>query len=414
MDLSSSSSAQTRGNRPNPFTRPVSRLVERLLKHRLGALGSDAIRVVLPDGYSFVCGEGGSAPMPDWTLLKWNGLFRAISGGALGFGEGYLAGDWTSTDLQTLLTRLATGMDSMKAQPNKFSPSRWLARLRHKRNANTRKGSRRNIAYHYDLGNEFYRRWLDVSMTYSSAVFETPRESLLEAQQRKYREICRSLDLKPGDHVLEIGCGWGGFAEVAARDFGARVTGLTLSKEQLAYARDRMAAAGLSRQVDLRLQDYRDIDGQFDAIASIEMFEAVGEENWPAYFDTVQRVLKPGGRASLQIITIRERDFESYRRTADYIQKYIFPGGMLPTNDRLDALAIDAGLSVEGRFMHGLSYAATLDRWLRQFRKAWPQIREMGFDDRFDRMWQFYLAYCEAGFRTGRIDVGRFVYGKTG
>lgn len=277
-------------------------------------------------------------------------------------------------------------------------------RLRHGLNRNSRRGSRANIAFHYDLGNDFYRLWLDRSMTYSSAIFADPQEALAQAQVRKYRRLLDSLEAKPGDHILEIGCGWGGFAELAARE-GYRITGLTLSREQLDFARQRIEAAGLSDRVELRLQDYRDLRGQFDHVVSIEMFEAVGEAYWSTYFDTVYRVLRPGGRAALQVITIDERVFDSYRRNADFIQLYIFPGGMLPSVSRFNRAAEQAGLRPGEQAFFGRDYAETLRRWHRQVVAHAEVLPALGYDERFLRTWRYYLSYCEAGFATGRTDL---------
>jgi cyclopropane-fatty-acyl-phospholipid synthase len=282
--------------------------------------------------------------------------------------------------------------------------SRWLDRLQHRRRRNDRRGSRRNIAFHYDLGNDFYRLWLDPGMTYSAALFAETGEPLEAAQTRKYQRILDRLDARPGQHILEIGCGWGGFAEHAARQ-GYQVTGVTLSREQLAHAQERIATAGLSDRVELRLQDYRDLTGTFDQVVSIEMFEAVGEQYWPAYFEMVRRVLAPGGRASLQVITIADGIFAQYRRGTDFIQKYVFPGGMLPSVPAFDAAARAAGLAVVDRAFHGLDYADTLRRWDAAFCAARDRVADLGFDERFLRLWRYYLGYCEAGFRTGRVDL---------
>jgi cyclopropane-fatty-acyl-phospholipid synthase len=269
---------------------------------------------------------------------------------------------------------------------------------------NSLRGSRRNIAFHYDLGNDFYRLWLDPSMTYSAALFDRPDESLEAAQERKYERMLAQLDASPGQHILEIGCGWGGFACHAASR-GYRVTGLTLSREQLEYARKRVAQQGLSDRVELRLQDYRKLNERFDHIVSIEMFEAVGEAYWDTYFDTLRRSLKPGGRASLQVITIDEGRFESYRRRADFIQKYIFPGGMLPSVEAFTRHACANGLKLERLDMFGLDYARTLRRWDARVAARSGEIMAQGFDQRFINMWRYYLAYCEAGFRSDRIDL---------
>jgi cyclopropane-fatty-acyl-phospholipid synthase len=280
--------------------------------------------------------------------------------------------------------------------------------MRHKAHANTRRGSRRNIAAHYDLGNAFYSQWLDPTMTYSSGVFERADMSLEEAQRNKWRKLAETLDLKPDHRVLEIGCGWAGFAIFAAQEYGCKVTGITLSQEQLAYARKTVEKAGLSDRIDIQLIDYRDVKGEFDRIASIEMFEAVGEEHWPAYFNVVRERLKPGGIAGLQIITIDEARFETYRTTPDFIQLYIFPGGMLPSPTALQAAATHQGLGFETVRTFALSYAETLRRWRERFEDCWPSISTMGFDERFKRMWEYYLASCEGGFRAGAIDVGQF------
>ncbi|WP_291844258.1 cyclopropane-fatty-acyl-phospholipid synthase family protein [Maricaulis sp.] len=384
----------------------------RRITQALDGLTSCRLRVELPGGYHFSVGPEQAELSADWTIHKWNALLRIAASGALGFSEGFVHGEWDTSNLPALLTALARELDKVSAAQGRGGPSRLLARIQHWMNANTRQGSRRNIAFHYDLGNDFYRQWLDESMTYSSAIFASDDESLADAQARKYRRICDSLNLKPGDRVLEVGCGWGGFAEVAIREYGCHVTGLTLSREQLDFANARLEKAGLSDKADLRLQDYRDVSERFDAIASIEMFEAVGEAHWPIYFQQLHHCLKPGGRAALQIITIRESDFANYRVSADFIQKYVFPGGMLPPVPLLAELAQEAGLLPEGEVMFADSYARTLSAWHRAYRASWPDIEPMGFDARFDRIWRYYLAYCEAGFRTGRIDVGQFCYSK--
>jgi len=395
-------------------TRPsrLQALAKSRISQALAGLTAFRLRVELPGGYAFHVGPETAVARADWTVRRWNALLRISASGVLGFSEGYVNDEWRTSDLPAFLTALARELDSNASLSGKNGPSRLLARFQHWLNANTRRGSRRNISFHYDLGNAFYRHWLDESMTYAAAMFEREDERLADAQARKYRRICASLDLKRGDRVLEIGCGWGGFAEVAAREFGCHVTGLTLSTAQLEYAKARIEAAGIADRVDLRLQDYRDVTEEFDAIASIEMFEAVGEAHWPTYFEQLNHCLKPGGGAALQVITIREADFDEYRGSADFIQKYVFPGGMLPPASRLSALANNAGLIEIGATMFGSGYAQTLAHWHRAYRASWPDIEASGFDAKFDRIWRFYLAYCEAGFRTGRIDVGQFVYRK--
>ncbi len=384
-------------------------LREILLARWLRRIRFGKLNVEFPSGRTMTFegpepGPEGRIRVRDLRLVR-----RVLLSGGIGLAEGYMRGEWDSPELSAAL-RL--GAMNLKALSDLMAASplvRMINRFRHARRANTRRGSRRNIAAHYDLGNRFYGHWLDGTMSYSSALFEDFSEPHEAAQKRKYRRLARALDLQPGDRVLEIGCGWGGFAEIAAAEFDCEVVGLTLSAEQAAFAEARMARAGLAGQVEIRLQDYRDVTGRFDKIVSIEMFEAVGEENWATYFAVVDRCLKPGGKAGLQVITIADEVFESYRRTPDFIQLYIFPGGMLPGPAAFERAVADAGLTLRDRFYFGASYAESLRRWDAAFREAWLQIQRLGFDRRFYRMWRFYLNYCEAGFDLGRIDVGQFV-----
>lgn len=377
--------------------------------HLLLAIGPSwrvgAITVVLPDG-SMRRFQGAEAG-PDAQIVVHDDRMarRMIVGGILGFCESYLDGDWSSPDMLALFEVALLNEAAFGEVMLGKGWFRVAQNLAHRLRPNSRRGSRRNISYHYDLGNDFYRLWLDPSMTYSSAVFARPDMTLEEAQREKYEALCRAMDLRPGMHVLEVGCGWGGFAEHAARERGARVTAITISAEQHAYAARRVAEAGLADRVEVRLQDYRDVRGTFDRIASIEMFEAVGERYWPVFFDTVRERLAPDGTAALQVITIADRYFEDYRRGADYIQKYIFPGGMLPSPRILRGRAEAAGLRIVGEAGYARDYARTLVEWDARFQAAWPRIAAMGFDQRFKRMWEQYLVYCAAGFRTGSIDV---------
>lgn len=366
------------------------------------------IDVTLPDGRTLRFAGKERGPQASLTIKDYACVKRVMEQGDIGFAEGLMAGEWDTNDLAVLLEAFTRNLDRMPRLLTGGPLWQALNKLRHRFNRNTKKGSERNILAHYDLGNRFYSRWLDPSMTYSSAIFTRPGQTLSEAQTEKYRALADAIDLAPGKHVLEIGCGWGGFAEYAARERGARVTGLTISREQHAYATERMAKAGLSDQVEIRLMDYRDVTGEFDAVASIEMFEAVGEEYWPAYFGKVRDVLKSGGKAGLQIITIDDRLFAHYRSRADFIQRYIFPGGMLPSVARLREETARAGLAWEGMSAFGESYADTLAEWTVRFHEAWRDISALGFDERFRQLWRFYLAYCEAGFRAKRIDVAQF------
>ncbi|MEZ5448920.1 MAG: DUF1365 family protein [Thiolinea sp.] len=329
-------------------------------------------------------------------------VLKCLSKGDLGFGEAYLAGDWSSeqpADLLTLLLRNWEQFDTLLDKRTLLrAPANWLHKLRR----NNVRNSRRNIAHHYDMGNDFYREWLDTSMTYSAALYSQPDMTLEQAQRAKYQRILDELQVKPGQSILEIGCGWGGFAEMAAEQ-GCKVHGITLSREQLAWAQQRLARFG--NQTLLELRDYRHLEGRYDHIVSIEMFEAVGEEYWPGYFRTLERHLKPGGRAVLQTITIGDDWFATYRTRADYIQRYIFPGGMLPNPASLQALIAGTCLRETSRISFGKDYARTLREWDERFRAALPKLRPLGYDQRFERLWRYYLAYCEAGFNEGRIDV---------
>lgn len=333
-------------------------------------------------------------------------LHRLATAGCIGFAEGFMAGDWHSEDLSALLWVLALNEPNLHARFQGWAPIRWWTRLLHTRNANTRQGSRRNIAYHYDLGNDFYRAWLDPGMTYSAARFDAAEQTLEQAQAAKYAHMLALTGAQPGQQLLEIGCGWGGFAEYAA-SHGCQVTGLTLSREQLAWAQQRLSRTGLAARCDLRLCDYRDLSAEFDHIVSIEMFEAVGEAYWATYLRQLVRNLRRGGRAALQVITIDEAYFERYRQQPDFIQRYVFPGGMLPSVSAFDTLASQVGLHVVQREFGGLDYARTLAIWHDRFQTASADLTELGFDKRFLRMWRYYLSYCEAGFRSGRIDVMR-------
>jgi cyclopropane-fatty-acyl-phospholipid synthase len=331
-------------------------------------------------------------------------LRRVLLAGRIGFAESYMHGDWESPNLAALLLLLEQNEEALAAQSQSSLAVNWLNRFRHLLNRNSIRGSRRNIAAHYDLGNDFYRLWLDPSMTYSCALFENGETDLEQAQRRKYARLIDLLGATPGQEVLEIGCGWGGFALEAARR-GLRVTGITISSEQLAFARKRVRDAGMEGSVELRLQDYRHLTETYDHIVSIEMLEAVGEEHWKTYSHALKRCLKPGGRTALQFITIDESIFESYRRSPDFIQRYIFPGGMLPTLEKFSESVEGAGLHKVREDLFGQDYAQTLAQWHRRFLACEQDVAAMGFDRSFRNMWRYYLAYCEAGFRLGRINL---------
>lgn len=379
-----------------------------LLKIRIGTL-----KVSLPNGKALLFEGGEPGPNAEFVIHDYRCIGRAAAGGDIGFAEGYMANQWDTPDLTALLELFSSNLDN---QPNlaKGGPvQRFVHWIYHRMRPNTRKGAKKNIEAHYDLGNDFYEQWLDPTMTYSSARFESESQSLEDAQRSKYRQLAEMIGLEKDHHVLEIGCGWGGFAEYAARDVGARVTCLTLSPSQREYAIERMERLQLSDRVEIKLQDYRDETGTYDRVASIEMFEAVGQEYWPSFFSKVSEVLKPGGQAGLQIISIRDDIFDSYSKRADFIQRYIFPGGILPSMEKLNAEFDKAKLALKTAESFALDYARTLAEWHERFEEKWDTIRPMGFDERFRRMWKFYLSYCEAGFKTGRIDVAQYALAKS-
>lgn len=363
------------------------------------------IDVTMPDGQSYQFKGQEEGPVADINIHHDDAVKRMMSDGKMGFCEAFMMGMITSSNPANLI-ELAVLHNDYVEENLKFSfVKTQLRKLIHYRNSNTKSGSRKNISYHYDLGNSFYDKWLDGSMTYSSAYFESENDDLKTAQEAKYRRLAEMVNLQPGDRVLEIGCGWGGFAEFAARHYDVHITGITISKEQFDFAKKRIHKAGLSDKVTFTLTDYRDVTETFDKVVSIEMFEAVGEAYWPTYFETVSRCLKKGGKAGIQVITIDDAIFEDYKREPDFIQQYIFPGGMLPSVPRLDHPIKSAGLRLVQDHGFGLHYARTLQEWRDRFLNAWPEISSSGFDARFKRMWELYLAYCEGGFRAGSIDV---------
>ena len=382
-----------------------------LLRLRHGTL-----TIHLPGGSVQRFGSG-HAPLASLHLNNWNACSAALRSGDIGFAESYIAGDWTTPNLSALLQVLIANRNEVEDVIYGSWLGRFVYRVKHRLNRNTRTNSQKNIHAHYDLGNAFYALWLDSTMNYSSAIFETPETSMKDAQNAKVRRALNMARVKPGDRVLEIGCGWGALAEMATTEFNASLVGVTLSTEQLAWAQARMASASASAQADLRLQDYRDIgktssDEAFDAVCSIEMVEAVGREYWPEYFQTVARLLKPGGHACIQSIVIADALFDRYVSSTDFIQQYIFPGGCLPCPREFRAQAGAAGFDVVDEFSFGQDYARTLKLWRDDFMAQESRVLQLGFDKRFIRIWEFYLAYCEAAFVEANTSVMQFTLRK--
>jgi cyclopropane-fatty-acyl-phospholipid synthase len=404
-------------NAPQTSQKPRDRW-SRLALRVAGMIRAGALTLVLPDGSSHLVQGRVPGPEAVFVLKHRDAIRRLVTRGSLGLAEAYIDHLWETPDLAAVMRLAAANEAEFEKLLYGNVWMRLIGRIAHRLRSNTREGAKRNIVEHYDLGNEFYAQWLDPTMTYSSGLFESPQDSLEEAQLRKIRRLCERLDLRPGLKLLEIGCGWGAFAEVAARDYGCHVVGITLSPAQLDFARARIEAAGLTHLVELRLQDYRDVPEKFDRIASIEMFEAVGEQYWPAYFKTLQDRLLPGGLAGLQTITIEDRLFPAYKASADFIQRHIFPGGMLPSPSRLRQEVAKAGLSWRDEHWFGIDYAETLARWNARFQDVWPRIAgatrlsRMPCDARFKRLWEYYLVYCETGFRAGWTDVGQILLAK--
>ena len=364
-----------------------------------------SLKLILPDKRSFVF--KGKEQGPEGVIfVKNNDLFsRIIREGDNGFSESYMDGWWDTPDLLGLLDVILLNNNEIG---NSFHGAFFLRnyeRLVHWWNSNSKKQAKKNIFYHYDLGNEFYSKWLDKSMTYSSGLFNSKKESLEKAQENKYMNICKNIDPKPDDHILEIGCGWGGFMEYAIKQHKVKVTGLTISKAQHDFTKKRLFEAGLSERAKVILTDYRNQKGQFDGIASIEMFEAVGEKYWPVYFSSLKNLMKNGAKSTLQTITVADELFPQYRKRVDFIQKYIFPGGMLPSKKALERQFLQVGLKKVNLKSFGSSYSKTLRLWHSSFNSVWEDIASAKFDDRFKRMWNFYLASCAAVFQSKTGDV---------
>jgi len=394
------------------YADPAIKLAVWFLRRLVSTLKHGHITIVTPSGEVIEHRAAGLLLDATLVLHRWRAIRRLVTHGDIGFAEGYIDGDWSTPDLTALIELAARNTEHLGQNTSGVWLVRILNRLRHLSRANTKAGSRQNIAFHYDLGNAFYRSWLDDSMTYSAAFFEREHQTLEDAQSAGHNRVADLLELRGDERILEIGCGWGALAAKLARR-GAHVTGVTLSSEQLTYARRRIAGEGLDHKVSLELKDYRDVAGCYDRIVSIEMMEAVGEAYWPRYFRTLRDRLKPGGKVVLQVISIDEQIFEGYRKSADFIQRYIFPGGMLPSQRAIAEQAEAAGLTLTSVATFGDSYARTLCEWRKRFLSSWTSNEAMGLPMRFPRLWEYYLCYCEAGFRAKMIDVGLYVLSRT-
>lgn len=391
---------------PTWLEKKLLNVFEKKLNAQCGTLN-----LKLPSGYC--CQFGSNKPEADIKLNNLRPLLRLFFGGINGWSESYLAGEWDSSNLTALVKWALAYEDALTDLSKARIVISTLHNIYHWTRDNTPAGSRKNISAHYDLGNDFYKHWLDKSMTYSSALYSQPDESLYTAQWGKNARIIELLKAKPGEHVVEIGCGWGGFAAQASQEHDLRIHGITLSREQLNWAQQRIKNDGLSDKVHLSLTDYRDLHTQYDAVVSIEMFEAVGEAHWDTYFHTLKRVLKPGGHAVLQVITIEDERFHHYRKQADFIQRYIFPGGMLPSISVFKEKLNEHGFTLKEHQLFGKDYARTLREWCNRFEQSWGNIKQQGFDENFYRLWRYYMAYCEGGFEQGSIDVGLYLLAHT-
>ena len=396
--------AATRPYRSEQLPRSRSIFVA-LMRRMLRRLEYGRLLIEAPSGEHLVIEGRRPGAHAQVTVHSWRFLWRLITRGDMGFAESYIAGEWSSPRLGMLMT---FALQNATAVEPVLPGSRIILKLRHALNRNTKWGSRRNIAAHYDLGNEFYAQWLDASMSYSSGLFSAAGQTLEESQEAKFKRVFDLLEVTGGERVLEIGCGWGGLAERLISRYRCNVTGITLSARQLEFARERLRHGDMLQYGDLRLQDYRDVRGSYDRIVSIEMLEAVGAAYWSTYFKQLRENLQPGGVAVLQVITIDEERFEAYRRQPDFIQRYIFPGGMLPTKRIVEQELVTAGLTLVATERFGESYARTLVHWQRYFQEAWPAIERLGFDQCFKRTWEYYLAYCQAGFEAQAVDVGLY------
>ena len=383
-------------------------MINRIFKKYLSDIGekisNGKLTIILPNNESLEFFGRGDLKS-NLKLNSYMPILRTITSGHVGFAESYLKGEWTSSDLESLLEIMVTNLPEAFSAKSKIHLT--YNRIIHFFRENTKSRAKKNIQYHYDLGNDFYKLWLDKTMTYSSAIFKNEKESLAEAQENKYQLLIDSLDIKPHHKVLEIGCGWGGFAEYAAKKVGCTIKGITISPSQLKFATNRIQELKLDNKVSLELCDYRDLKGKYDRVVSIEMIEAVGEKYWRNYFKKIKDVLKNDGLAGIQVILINNKSYQKYSKSVDFIQKYVFPGGMLPSQEKLNENYVNAGLIEINSHSFGKSYAKTLTIWHKEFLNSLPYIKKLGFDIKLERIFKYYFSYCKAGFNSERIDVAQ-------
>ena len=383
-------------------------MINRIFKKYLSDIGekisNGKLTIILPNNESLEFFGKGDLKS-NLKLNSYMPILRTITSGHVGFAESYLKGEWTSSDLESLLEIMVTNLPEAFSAKSKIHLT--YNRIIHFFRENTKSRAKKNIQYHYDLGNDFYKLWLDKTMTYSSAIFKNEKESLAEAQENKYQLLIDSLDIKPHHKVLEIGCGWGGFAEYAAKKVGCTIKGITISPSQLKFATNRIKELNLDNKVSLELCDYRDLKGKYDRVVSIEMIEAVGEKYWRNYFKKIKDVLKKDGLAGIQVILINNKSYQKYSKSVDFIQKYVFPGGMLPSQEKLNENYVNAGLIEINSHSFGKSYAKTLTIWHKEFLNSLSSIKKLGFDIKIERIFKYYFSYCKAGFNSERIDVAQ-------
>jgi len=383
-------------------------MINRIFKKYLSDIGekisNGKLTITLPNNESLEFFGKGDLKS-NLKLNSYMPILRTITSGHVGFAESYLKGEWTSSDLESLLEIMVTNLPEAFSAKSKIHLT--YNRIIHFFRENTKSRAKKNIQYHYDLGNDFYKLWLDKTMTYSSAIFKNEKESLTEAQENKYQLLIDSLDIKPHHKVLEIGCGWGGFAEYAAKKVGCTIKGITISPSQLKFATNRIKELNLDNKVSLELCDYRDLKGKYDRVVSIEMIEAVGEKYWRNYFKKIKDVLKEDGLAGIQVILINNKSYQKYSKSVDFIQKYVFPGGMLPSQEKLNENYVNAGLIEINSHSFGKSYAKTLTIWHKEFLNSLSSIKKLGFDIKLERIFKYYFSYCKAGFNSERIDVAQ-------